>query len=278
MEFDLKQASRIADMGISGDLQPWLALNLAALDDPRLAELLPPFPPAELMQVTTGLTEPRPFVLHGTHFAEVLAAASPMPLGDFSSILDFGCGVGRLARMFKGLKGKYTGVDIDGRLVEWIGKGLDYVDAHLSTPRQPLPFADGSFDCVVSLSVFTHMNEEDQDFYLKELKRVTAPGATLLLTVHGPRALGRALTEKFIFNLVWCPRNALEKAAETLAGGAAFQFIRQEGHLSTDEYDYGITFMNHEYLAEHWARYFSLIDLRQGAIHDFQDIVVLRRE
>lgn len=263
--------------GISGDFTAWLSHNVEAMGTLEGREQLAALPPSDLMQITTGLTEPLHFAQHGVHFVEQLQAASPRHLANYHSILDFGCGVGRLARLFKGFKGKYTGVDVDARTVKWVREALPHVSAYLSTPRQSLPFAAGSFDCIISISVFTHMTEADQRFYLDELLRVSQPGAILLLTVHGKRALHRALTEEFVFNLVWCPRDELYAAQSSLDTGSGYKFILQRGHLTSDTYDYGITFMAHDYINRVWAEYFDVIGINEGAIHDFQDIVVLRR-
>lgn len=51
------------------------------------------------MQITTGLSEPLHFAQRGVHFLEQLELASETPLAGFKSVLDFGCGVGRLARL-----------------------------------------------------------------------------------------------------------------------------------------------------------------------------------
>lgn len=277
MASTVSNEERIAQDGISGDLAAWLQFNL---DGPRIAEggaELAAFPPPELMQVTTGLTDPVHFAQHGVHFVERLADASPTPLADFKSVLDFGCGVGRVARLFKGFKGKYTGVDVDGKTVSWVDESLPHVSAHLSIPRAPLPFSDAEFDCVISISVFTHMTESDQRFYLRELQRVTEPGAILMLTIHGKRALHRALTEDFVFNLVSCPREELESAEEALVDGSGYKFIRQLGHLTSTDYDYGITFINEDYVNRVWSEYFDVVRITTAALHDFQDIVTLRR-
>lgn len=268
----------IARDGISGKLEDWLTLNLSAVGSKEGETVLAAFPPAELMEVTTGLTEPIDFATHGVHFVRELAQASPKPLSSFSSILDFGCGVGRLARLFKGFSGRYVGVDVDKRTVEWVRTSLPYVSANLNFPHEPLPFKDGEFACVISLSVFTHLTERDHLFYLSELCRVTQAGGILLLTVHGARALHRALTEEFVFNLVWCPREELEEADQILAADNGYKFIRQLGHLTSDNYEYGITFMAEDYVRNVWSRYFDVVDYRSGAIHDFQDIVVLTRK
>src|SRR5262245_47822250 len=141
--------------GISGDLDAWVDFNrTGAFSSPEGLQFIAAFPPTELMQNTSGLTAPQDFAAHGCDILQALRKASPVPVNSFGNILDFGVGVGRLARMFKGLRGRYTGVDVDKRHVEWVSSALDHVTAVASVPRQPLPFADNSFDCAISISVF----------------------------------------------------------------------------------------------------------------------------
>jgi SAM-dependent methyltransferase len=44
---------------------------------------------------------------------------------------------------------------------------------------------DATFDLVYSLSVFTHLSEPLQRFWIDELARVLRPGGFLLITTHG---------------------------------------------------------------------------------------------
>jgi SAM-dependent methyltransferase len=48
-----------------------------------------------------------------------------------------------------------------------------------------LPYADGQFDFIYALSVFTHLPEAQQRPWIRELRRVAAPGAHVLLSLHG---------------------------------------------------------------------------------------------
>jgi SAM-dependent methyltransferase len=262
--------------GICGDLDAWIDFNrTGAFQTPGGLDVVAPFPPTELMQNTSGLTRQDHFASHGCDILQALRLASPKPLASFTDILDFGVGVGRLARMFKGTRGKYTGVDVDTRHVAWVSETLDYVNAIATTPRKPFPFERRRFDCVISISVFTHMNEKDQFFYLSELARITQPGATLMLTVHGERALKRAETEKEIFAMLAIPSETVE-ITRRLFPTKGFNFILQHGHLTSQEYDYGITFTGEDYIKREWSKYFDVVRVVSGAIHDFQDIVVLQ--
>jgi len=253
----------------------WAAYNTS----PKVEELaragdVAPFPPRQLMQRVSGLTNPSDFASHGKDIFLALSAASTTPLSAYSSILDFGVGSGRLARMFKGFKGGYTGADIDHELLEWAGKQLPWVTPLATTPRAKLPCADASFDSVISISVFTHMSEADSLFYLDELHRVTKPGGKLFLTVHGERALKRAETEQPIFDMISIPRQGMETARTGMPG---FTFILQQGHLTSEAYEYGISFTGEDYIHSEWAKRFQVDRIISGAIHDFQDIVALTR-
>jgi SAM-dependent methyltransferase len=231
------------------------------------------------MQRVSGLTDPRDFAQHGCDIFSALAQASPVALSRFANIIDFGVGSGRLARMFKGYRGEYRGLDVDFELIKWVGSNLPWVKAAPNVPRMPLDVPNDAADCVISISVFTHMDEADCSMYLAELKRVTRKGAALFLTVHGTRALTRALTEKRIADMLAIPDKEIQSARRAFESGRGFHFARQgAGHLTTEQYDYGITFINESYLESVWSKYFTLDKIVFGAIHDFQDIVVLRKE
>jgi SAM-dependent methyltransferase len=262
--------------GIHSRLDDWLTYNRStAFADHRNLAFVSPLPPRRLMHNTTGLTDAQAFAGHGCDILAALALVSPRPLVEFRNVLDFGVGVGRLARMFKGFRGRYIGVDVDGRHVQWVSSALDHVTAIATQPRRVLPLVDGQFDLIISVSVFTHMNEADQFFYLAELARVAKSGATLLLTVHGERALRRGETEPGVFKMLTIRRQGLEQARAAFCGDG-FQFILQRGHLTSRAYEYGITFISEAYVRRKWTTYFDVVHLRAGAIHDFQDIVVLR--
>jgi SAM-dependent methyltransferase len=236
------------------------------------------FPPAPLMQRVSGLTSNEDFAAHGRDIFAGLEVASPKPLLEFESILDFGIGSGRLARMFHDFTGSYTGVDVDRELVEWINGSLPWVNAIATIAKDPLPFPDASFDCVISISVFTHMNEVDSKFYLQELYRVTKPGAVLFLTVSGTRVIQRALTEQTVEDMLAISHDAILEASARLNDPAdGFCFAHQKSHLATDTYDYGATFVSENYIYREWSKLFSVYSVVRGGIHDFQDIAVVGR-
>jgi SAM-dependent methyltransferase len=287
------------EIGCRMPLADWLWLNReGAFRYAELRRFVSPFPPRELMKNVSGLVEEADFASHGADFFMAITEASPKPLIAFESILDFGCGCGRLARMFKGHPYRIEGCDIDRRHVDWINHSLDFMHAEISSVKPPIPYEDNEFEAVISISIFTHLNEENQDEFLSELARVTAPGGNLFLTVHGARALARAVGETPIRHMLDIPEEPFREARQRFAEGG-HAFILQHGHLTTspvaqgslldelnqklkikpvidEPFEYGITFIPESYVRDHWRKWFDIIDYRSGALHDFQDLIILK--
>jgi SAM-dependent methyltransferase len=271
----------------------WASLNRTEIfQDPQLMEHVSPFPPSSLMQNVSGLVNERDFASHGADLFVALSDASPKRLADFQTVLDFGCGCGRLARMFKGHPHRVCGCDIDLRHVDWVRNNLDHIEVVSTSVHPPLPYADNEFEAIISISVFTHLNETSQIEFLRELHRISQRGGYLFLTVHGQRALERAVNEKPIREMIDVEELPFQKACKAFSRNE-HAFILQHGHLTTstkkifslrrlfrstvinEPFEYGITFIPEAYIRKHWGRWFEIVDYRHGAIHSFQDIVVL---
>ena len=96
-----------------------------------------------------------------------------------SLVLDHGCGVGDLITL---LKEKYRVVGVDA-----FPAAVRYSrDANPNSPMtqgdiMSLPFADASFDAVVSLDVLYHANVTDDVQALTEIARILKPGGRVFL-------------------------------------------------------------------------------------------------
>lgn len=115
-------------------------------------------------------------------------------------VLDIGCGNGALLNALADRIASGTGVDESGKIIERARlKNAEH--DHLSFKQidgPVLPFADNSFDCVISLMSFRYL---DWDPLLAEIKRVTRPGGKFLIIdmVTVPVAIGeypRLLSDK----------------------------------------------------------------------------------
>lgn len=137
-----------------------------------------------------------------------------------SRVLDVGSGIGRIARplaSFLSDAGRYDGFDPDPDGVRWCQEAYAgrpnfrfiHVDAFnrrynpggtVDPETLRFPYADASFDLVVMVSVLTHLLPATLDNYLRETRRVLAPGGRLCTTVflleessRAALAAGRAL-------------------------------------------------------------------------------------
>jgi SAM-dependent methyltransferase len=120
-----------------------------------------------------------------------------LALESLHSVLDFGCGVGRVLRHWKGLSGPALhGADANPDLIAWCRANLPFARFQVNGLDGGLAAGNVSFDFIYALSVFTHLSEPLQRFWIDELARVLRPGGYLLLTTHGAHYLGRLSPEE----------------------------------------------------------------------------------
>lgn len=181
----------------------------------------------------------------------------------FESILDFGCGCGRMLLWLQelGQKGVLHGTDVDAEAVAWCQEHVPFARVTINGANPPLWYPDGAFDLVFSHSVFTHIDEHRQDLWLSELHRVTQPDGLIVLSVHGEAALPAK---------AWEIRDRLEQ------DGIAFSehSLPSDGPLPDW---YQSTWHAPWYVFEHWGRWFEIRAYLPGAALGFQDHIALRR-
>ena len=104
---------------------------------------------------------------------------------DGHRVLDAGCGSGPLSAALSAKGAIMTGFDSSPAMLELARQRLGATaDLYLADLSKPLPFADGSFDDVVSSLVLHYL--EDWSAPLAELRRVLKPGGRLILSVNHP--------------------------------------------------------------------------------------------
>jgi len=124
-------------------------------------------------------------------------------LRDGDSLLDVGCGVGRLPIGLldaTDYAGRYVGFDVSNKHVRWARRNLTpiaptfkfrTVDVHnarynpegqVAGSSARFPVRSDSFDVACLFSIFTHFEASDIASYLHELNRVLKPGGRVIAT------------------------------------------------------------------------------------------------
>jgi SAM-dependent methyltransferase len=224
-----------------------------------------PLPPDPLQVRQVGGVWGASFYREGRVIFQQLAAAfaqAGVPLERARSILDFGCGCGRVLSAFADIPraGEVWGCDIDRQAIEWNGANLSALGAfrtNASVP--PSPFANGQFDAIYSVSVFTHLPEEMQFAWLGELRRILRPGGILVASVHGGHYSRGAQPEV---------------RAEVAERGFAYR----TGPVTEGLPDFYMVAVHSEaYIRATWTRFFELVAIHERLIHGVHDAIVLRR-
>jgi SAM-dependent methyltransferase len=149
-----------------------------------------PLPPARLRtQVGPLHADAGFFLASGRHNADLLRELlreQDTAVEELESLLDWGCGCGRVLRHWAGLPGtRVHGCDIDPKMVAWCDENLPFADVRVNALSPPLPYGDAGFELVYAFSVMTHLSEALQHSWLRELHRVLRPGGYLLFSTLG---------------------------------------------------------------------------------------------
>lgn len=153
-----------------------------------------------MMHLVQGNHDAEYFVAGGRRAFETITESlekSYIPLRQFSTILDFGCGCGRVLRHWKGLAKQVElhGTDYNHELVYWARRTVPFATLHTNQLQPPLPLNDNMFDFVYAFSTFTHWDVELQRAWMREFQRILRPNGYLLFTTHGDYYVPRLPTE-----------------------------------------------------------------------------------
>jgi cyclopropane fatty-acyl-phospholipid synthase-like methyltransferase len=130
-----------------------------------------------------------------------------------SNVLELGCGAGMLALLKR--KGvTLTGVDLSSECA--LAARRNGYDATFAAELSCLPFSSASFDYVVSLDVLGHVEADEKDAVLTEIKRIIRPRG---VTLHG----------------IECTDRTSRKTYEEMSPEELRRFIEIDGHVGLEE-------------------------------------------
>jgi len=231
-----------------------------------------PIPPPENIKRVAGSDNLIFFRLAGkstfNHLDFVLRKYLQKSISDFNNICDFGCGCGRITRyMPVTKKNRVVGFDIDKENIEWCKKNYNNYSFLTINTRPPIDIESNSFDLIIAVSVFTHLNKDLQFIWLDELNRICKDSGIVLATINSDRTWFYSRTGT---------HNDFKKY---LKNGIIDYFSNRdfEGKIEIEN-DYVNTLHRHDYILKEWQKYFKIIDIISGAIQGNQDLVVMQKK
>lgn len=185
-------------------------------------------------------------------------------------VLDWGVGSGRVAgHMRRDINFQMHGVDIDPVNMDVLhNSGFSNKNFRLMAPGGDIPFGDESFDAVYGISVFTHLTEDLQFKYLKELKRVLNINGVGIFSIHGFIHFFSRINDGLTF-YKWMERGLL---------------VTGDNHDLTENFSvsntsklYVDTLHSPNYIYENWSRIFSKIRIIKAPNAYGHDLVVCQK-
>ena len=207
-----------------------------------------------------------------------------LPLGRDSRVLDFGCGWGRLLRLFlrEVAPENLLGVDVLDQAIELCRQINPWCRFERIEPLPPIALSDQSFDLIYLFSVFSHLSEDAHAAWLAEFHRLLRPGGLLIATTR-PRAFIEwcaavrqgtrtpthvELLRTFVETQAWLARYDRGEFCHDSVGG---------GEVLSSSF-YGETCIPEAYVRRRWTAWFEISNYVEASSDGiWQDVIVARR-
>jgi ubiquinone/menaquinone biosynthesis C-methylase UbiE len=163
---------------------------------PKYGSLWSPGDETEAMDQILNIEDPEAFEAAGRFDAERLA---PLIRPD-DTVVDVGCGIGRVTRYVAPLCRQIWGVDVSEVMLRYARARLaDVPNVRFALgdgPSLPQEIESGSVDVVYSLLTLQHVEREHAFMLLRDIRRALRPGGTLRVTF--PNLLSDVYLDGFV--------------------------------------------------------------------------------
>jgi SAM-dependent methyltransferase len=238
---------------------------------PNIRALLPDAPDVALQELwngTSGVALAAQSAAFYRRLCQRFGERSDVLLSE-ASVLDFGCGWGRLTRFLARdvEPGRLFGCDPAPQILDVCAQArVPAILARSEFVPERVPFNE-RFDLVFAFSVFTHLSESAHEASLRALHRALRPGAILVVTVRPP---------------AYARQSPLLRGVEVAANAPQYVFVPHPAQDSHPQYEggemtYGEAIITLPYIADHWSPLFEFLDVDVLIDDLYQVMVTLRR-
>jgi SAM-dependent methyltransferase len=263
----------------------WLLANGHRLE-PGPRRLIPGLPSEEMQRNWTGNTG-EATLREGLSVFRIITGMAERYGGGLrqdTSILDFGCGWGRVIRFFmRDVRHDHLyGVDCYPEVIEAAERLNRWCTFDLVSPFPPTRFPERTFDLVYLYSVFSHLSEDTHLRWLGEFHRILKPGGLLIASTRA---------REFIFECADLRRQA-DVPIQLQGSAASFPDTDQ----ALERYDrglfchsatggggplepsfYGESCIPEQFVVRHWKPWFDLLEYRYADDACRQNFICCRR-
>lgn len=251
----------------------YFASLLRSINEPVIDGVqMPGFPPTLIQSGFVG-TAGESALREGFRFHRVIrkyCKDTGIPFNENTRILDFGCGWGRMARLFFNTVASENiwGVDVDPDIIDFCSQNMHHGNYKAIPSLPPMDFEDNSFDVIFAYSVFSHLAEHAAMGWIKEFSRILKPGGIAVLTTQGRDFLDfceskqGAVHEKPWHNTLAETFIPIDKAkADYDSGKFLFQsHAKFDNNVIRNSSYYGEALIPLEYIKREYTPYLNLVE------------------
>ena len=198
-------------------------------------------------------------------------------LTNYNSVLEFGCGNGRLIKHVINLlpEAKVFGSDVLKKCVDYCKRRLPGGNFISNDIKPPIDFIDNQFDLIYTYSVFTHLTEKNHLAWLQEFARILKPGGVMMHSVKSYQFIRR--TE--LFSHINLSKYQLSKPIEELESKYPYYYVMDNPKMP----EYGLTIISKKYIQTKWPNYtkMKILEYAEGFIEAYpegcHDLVLLQK-
>jgi ubiquinone/menaquinone biosynthesis C-methylase UbiE len=267
----------------------WLWANTVGYREHQtLRDILPAMPDEGTQARFTGLKGDETMMRAFDAYA-LVKQLSEKYLGrvsELQSILDFGCGWGRMVRFFlKDLEpSRIWGADCLSSIIDVCQQTNKWCNFRVVDPLPPTTFPDETFDLIYSFSVFSHLSEDAHNKWLHEFNRLLRPGGLLITTTMGRqfieycrtlREVGDVPTKGVAREIAKVFPNT-EQSLSEYDNGKYCHHPLDGGDLLNPSF-FGETCIPKGYVLNHWTKQFEFLEFIEGNDLQSQNAIVVKK-